>query len=190
MKKLTSIITILACLGICSAVMAEQPAVALSKVYVGGAIGYADTGWSNYDSTGIGLSLSGGYHYNEYWSFEGTYTHFPTATAASNIKVHTNTVGAFAKIHLPVNASNLNFYAKLGFADTMQSGANSDSHIGLGMGYGFDYTLQRGLELQAQYTHYVGKYTTSTTVPNIDFYSVGLLYRLPKNFMQKLKATV
>lgn len=186
MKKLTPIAIILVSLGLGSIVHAAEPLPASSKFYVGGALGYADTGFSGLDSTGIGLSVTGGYHYNEYWSFEGTYSHFPEATGPLDIKIHTNTIGAFAKVHLPVNASNLNFFAKLGFADTMQSGSTSDSHFGLGMGYGFDYTLQPGLQLEAQYTHYVGKYTSSVSVPNIDFYSVGVVYRLPRQWMNKL----
>lgn len=150
-----------------------------SKLYVTGSLGYANTGWdyADYASTGIGFAGFAGYRYNRTWAFEAGFTHLPEAKLGSS-KIKTNALSAFARLRLPIELSRVEFYTKLGFGYLMTSGQVSNNHLGLGFGYGVEYALKNNLSLQGQYTHYVGNYK-SGGVPNADYYSVGVTYRLP-----------
>lgn len=155
-----------------------------SKFYVAGGIGYADSGWdyANFNSTGIGINALLGYRTNRFWSFEGGFTRLPKSTL-SGLSINTNAVSAFAKAKLPIDVSNMSFYTKLGFGYLFNSGQSTDSHLALGMAYGIDYPIKPNLSLEGQFTHYIGRYKNSP-VPNVDFYSIGVNYRIPQKVFQ------
>lgn len=182
MKKrqlLTAVITLSSIFTI-NAAASDLP----SKFYVAGAIGYADSGWdyANFNSTGIGINGTLGYHYSRFWSFEGGFTRLPKSTL-SGFSINTNAVSAFAKMRLPIDMNKMSFYGKIGFGYLFNSGTSTDSNLALGMAYGVDYPIKPNLSLEAQYTHYVGRYKASP-VPNADLYSVGINYRLPQKVFQ------
>ena len=163
---------------------AANPVVLPSKFYVASALGLADSGWDSagYNSTGIGFNATIGYHYSRYWSFEGGFTRLPKSTLSS-LSINTNAVSTFAKVRLPIDINNISFFSKLGVAMLFNSGESTASHLALGMAYGVDYPIQPNLDIEAQFTHYIGRYQ-SNPVPNADFYSVGVNYRLPQKVFQ------
>lgn len=162
--------------------LAAQPQLN-SKLYVSGSLGYADTGWNyvNYDSAGFAFSGMAGYRYNRQWSFEAGFTHLPEANHKSST-INTNAVSTFARFRLPIDSNQLTFYTKLGFGYLFNSGDSTNTHLGLAMGYGVDYPVQSNLSVQGQYTHYIGNYK-SGGVPDTDYYSVGVVYRLPSSLI-------
>jgi hypothetical protein len=160
----------------------------LSNFYAGGTIGVSDTGWSelsglNYDSTGMGLNLTGGYILNNTWSFEANYFHYADATSSTHTSESTNALGGFAKLSVPLGSTQFRFFSKMGFSNSFNSGHVNTSLLSLTMGYGLDLPLQDNLMGEVEYLHTIGTYS-SPLLPNIDYYGIGVIYRLPNNLFE------
>lgn len=155
-----------------------------SKLYVSGALGYANSGWdyAGYNSTGLGFDTMLGYHYTSLWSFEAGYTHLPKSTLAGS-SISSNVFSMFAKLKLPITVKNLNFYSKAGFGYFFTSGDSSSTHLALGLAYGVDYPIKPNLDIEGQFTHYIGRYKTNP-VPDANYLSVGVSYRIPAKILQ------
>lgn len=153
--------------------------------YVGGSAGFADTKWSyaGFSSTGFAFGAYGGYQFNRYFAVEGQFTHFPKASKDGN-SVKTNAVAAFLKGSIGLGQTRFKLFSKVGVGNVFNSGFSSKNHFGFAFAYGVDFPLSQNLTAEAAYTHYIGKYSSpdiSSSVPNVDYYSVGLAYTFPKN---------
>ena len=152
-----------------------------SNFYVGGHLGYTDSGWASpWSSTGFGFNILGGYQLNSMWSVEANFTHYADATDKGNTE-STNSFAGAAKLSLPIGQSKFSGFTKLGLGNTFNSGFVSHSHFGLTMSYGVDLPILPNLTGEAIYTHNIGKYDTDSMVPNTDFFGLGVIYRLPSS---------
>lgn len=152
--------------------------------YVGGSVGLSDSKWDydGFDSSGFGFGAYGGYQFNQYLAVEGQFTHFAKATNGNN-SVKTNALAAFLKGSIRVGTSKFKLFSKVGLASVFNSGYASNKHFGLAFAYGVDFPLTKSLTAEAAYTLYIGKYAGNATgsVPNANYYSVGLAYVFSKN---------
>jgi hypothetical protein len=150
-----------------------------SDFYIGGHLGFTDTNYGpGWNSTGFGLDILGGYQINSMWAVEANFTHYADATNASHTE-STNSFAGDAKLSLPIGQSKFIGFTKLGLANTFNSGMTSNSHLGLTMSYGVDLPILSNLTGEAIYTHNIGKYNGTSSVPNTDFYGLGVVYLLP-----------
>jgi Outer membrane protein beta-barrel domain len=179
-RKFYGILIVLAAATLSSTAMAAQTSSANSDFYVGGDLGLTDSGWSpTYNSTGFGFHMLGGYQLNSMWSVEGDFTHYADATKSGGGSISTNAFAGNVKFMLPIGHSKFSGFTKLGLANTFNSGDVSSSHLGLVMSYGVQLPILPNLDGVASYTHAIGKYGTTSSVPNTDFYGLGVIYRLP-----------
>ena len=152
--------------------------------YVGGSVGLSNSRWdyTGFDSNGFGFGAYGGYQFNRYFAAEGQFTHFAKATRGNN-SVKTNAIAAFLKGSIGLGTSKFKLFSKVGLGNVFNSGFSSKNHFGFAFAYGVDFPLTNRLTAEAAYTHYIGKYKIdpAASVPNADYYSVGLAYTFSKN---------
>lgn len=153
--------------------------------YAGGSIGFANTKWdyAGFNSTGFAFGAYGGYQFNHYFAAEGQFTHFSKSTKSGKDAVKTNAIAAFLKGSIGLGQTKFKLFSKIGLGNVFNSGYSSKSHFGLAFAYGIDWRISKNLTAEAAYTHYIGKYSDnpSDSVPNVDYYSVGLAYTFTKN---------
>jgi hypothetical protein len=166
-----------------TSVLAIEPANASSNYYVGASLGIGDTNWDPLNSTGLAFNVLGGYHLDQYWSFEGSFTHFPDATGNSS-SINENAFAAMAKMSLPLGQSAFKIFTKVGLGYTFTGGSDTTNCFGPGFAVGVGLPLQNNFSIEASYTLFAGK-AGSNGLPDTNFYGITMLYNLPANVFTK-----